>query len=177
MKAKGLVIAFTGEGKGKTSAALGVGLRAVGQGMKVVMIQFIKGEFPYGEANSIARLSPDFELIRTGRGYYQIRGDTLPPSEHKEAAEKGLRIAREKMLSQRYQLVILDEINLAVSLGLLSSDEVLELIKEKPEDVHLILTGRGFPEELAEYANLITEMKEVKHPYSKGIPAIRGIDF
>jgi cob(I)alamin adenosyltransferase len=177
MKEKGLIIAFIGQGKGKTCAALGVGLRAVGQGMRVLMIQFIKGDFPYGEDESVARLTPDFELIRTGKGYYKIRGDELPTSEHKKAAAEGLRIAREKMAGGGYQLIILDEINLALSLGLLPLEGVLRLIEDKPKGVHLILTGRGLPGELAERVDLITEMKEIKHPYRKGVSAIRGIDF
>lgn len=176
-KRKGLVIIYTGNGKGKTTAALGTALRAVGQGFKVLIIQFIKGSWRYGELRSLKRLEPEIELIRVGRGFVGIIDDKLPREEHVKAAREGLAVAREKVTSGEYDLVILDELNYAVLGGLLSIEEVLDVVKAKPPHVHLIITGRDARPELIELADLVTEMREIKHPYQKGIPAQRGIDL
>jgi len=135
---KGLVQVYTGDGKGKTSAAFGLALRAIGRGLKVYIIQFIKGGFDYGELYVVEKL----------------------PN-----------------LTVKYDLVILDEINIAVSLRLIDLKEVVKLIKNKPSNVELILTGRYAPKEIIESADLVTEMKEVKHPYTKGLPPRKGIEF
>ena len=176
-KRVGLIVVNTGDGKGKTTAALGTALRACGHGLKVVMIQFIKGPWKSGEQISAGRLAPEFELIKAGKGFYKIMGDRLPEEVHREAAEEGFRLAEEKLLSGEYDLVILDEINNAVSDGLLDLDQVLSLVDRKPPQVHLILTGRNAHERLIERAHLVTEMREIKHPYRQGFLAQKGIDF
>jgi cob(I)alamin adenosyltransferase len=176
-KRTGLVIVNTGDGKGKTSAALGSALRACGYGLKVIMIQFIKGPWKTGEEVSAKRLSPEFELIKAGKGFYRIMGDRLPEEVHRKAAAEGLRLAEERILSGDCDLLILDEINNAVSDGLLTIDQVLALVDRKPAAMHLILTGRRANQRLLDRADMITEMREVKHPYRQGILAQKGIDF
>lgn len=174
---KGLVIVFTGNGKGKTTSALGVALRACGHNMKVAMLQFIKGSWHYGELDSVKKLSPNFELIPLGKGFVGIVDDKLPREEHIKAAKEALAIAKEKITSGRYRIVILDEINVAVRLNLIDIQDLLDLIKAKPKELHLIITGRGADPKLVEAADLVTEMREIKHPYQKGITAQRGIDY
>lgn len=174
---RGLVIVFTGDGKGKTTSALGVALRACGHNMKVVMLQFIKGSWHYGELESVKKLSPNFELIPLGKGFVGIIDDRLPREEHVKAAREALAIAREKITSGDYRIVILDEINVAVRLNLIDIEDLLDLVKAKPEKLHLIITGRGADPKLIEAADMVTEMREIKHPYQKGIEAQRGIDY
>lgn len=174
---RGLVIVFTGDGKGKTTSALGVALRACGHNMKVVMLQFIKGSWHYGELESVKKLSPNFELIPLGKGFVGIIDDRLPREEHVKAAKEALAIAREKITSGDYRIVILDEINVAVRLNLIDIEDLLDLVKAKPEKLHLIITGRGADPKLIEAADMVTEMREIKHPYQKGIEAQRGIDY
>ncbi len=174
---RGLVIVFTGDGKGKTTSALGVALRACGHNMKVAMLQFIKGSWHYGELESVKKLSPDFELIPLGKGFVGIIDDKLPREEHIKAAREALAIAMKKITSGDYRIVILDEINVAVKLNLIDIEDLLDLIKAKPERLHLIITGRGADPKLIEAADLVTEMREIKHPYQKGIEAQRGIDY
>jgi cob(I)alamin adenosyltransferase len=174
---RGLVIVYTGKGKGKTTAALGIVLRAVGHGMKVGMIQFIKGEWYYGELTSSKRLEPEFELVAAGKGFVGIIDDDHPREDHLNAAKAALELAREKLRSQTYQVLILDEINYAVKLGLISDDDVIELIKSKPLGVTLVLTGNYASDAVIAAADLVTEMKEIKHPYQQGIKAKKGIDF
>ncbi|MBI3447474.1 MAG: cob(I)yrinic acid a,c-diamide adenosyltransferase [Acidobacteria bacterium] len=176
-KRLGLVIVNTGNGKGKTTAALGTALRACGYGLKVVMIQFIKGPWKTGEQVSAARLAPEFELIKAGKGFYRIMGDRIPEEVHRKAAAEGFALAEEKVRSGAYDIVILDEINNAVSDGLLSIEQVLDLVDRKPPELHLVLTGRAAHERLIERAHMVTEMREVKHPYQQGILAQKGIDF
>lgn len=175
-KARGLVLVFTGNGKGKTTAALGTALRAVGYGHRVAIIQFIKGTWHYGELDAIARI-PEIELQRSGAGFYKIMGDQLPEETHRNAAREGIALAREKIRSGRYQVVILDEINNAVHTGLLEVEDVLGLIDDKPEGIDLILTGRDAAPDVVERADLVTEMREIKHPFQKGILAKKGIDY
>lgn len=174
---RGLVLVLTGDGKGKTTSCLGMAVRAVGYGMKVVMIQFIKGSLHYGELDGAKRLAPEFELIPMGKGFVGIMGDTLAFSEHVGAAREALSAARERMLSGMHDIVILDEVNVALHLGLLDLADVLSLIREKPENVHLILSGRHAHEEVIRLAHLVTEMRCVKHPYDIGIEAEKGVDY
>jgi len=174
--ARGLVLVLTGNGKGKTTAALGTALRAAGYGFKVAIIQFIKGTWHYGEIDALKRI-PQIEIHRTGAGFYKIMGDDLPEEVHRKAAGEGLALARDKLRSGRYRLVILDEVNNAVHTGLLALDDVLQVIDEKPEDVDLMLTGRDAAPEVMERADLVTEMKEIKHPFQQGILAKKGIDY
>lgn len=173
----GLVIVYTGGGKGKTTAALGMALRAVGHGFKVAMIQFIKGSWFYGELNSSAKLEPNFELVAAGKGFVGIIDDNKPLEDHVNAAQEALRISREKIASGKYDIIILDEINYAVNLKLITVDDVLELIKNKPKNMTLVLTGNYAKEKVIEAADLVTEMKEIKHPYREGKKAKRGVDF
>lgn len=176
-KRNGLVLVLTGDGKGKTTSCLGMAVRAVGYGMRIVMIQFIKGSLHYGELDGAKRLAPEFELVPMGKGFVGIMGDTLDFSEHAAAAGKALAAAREKMLSGKYDIVILDEVNVALHLRLIPLEDVLSLIREKPDTVHLILSGRNAHEEVMRAAHLVTEMRNVKHPYDVGIEAEKGIDY
>ena len=174
---RGLVVVLTGDGKGKTTSCLGMAVRAVGYGMKVLMIQFIKGSLHYGELDGAKRLAPEFELLPMGKGFVGIRGDSLPFAEHVAAARAALATARDRMLSGRYDVIILDEVNVAVHLGLLDVGEVVALIEEKPENVHLILSGRNAREEVVRLAHLVSEVRSIKHPYDQGIEAEKGIDY
>ena len=174
---KGILAVITGEGKGKTTSAIGTAVRAIGYGHKVIMIQFIKGDWHYGEIDGIGRLAPDFVLERAGLGFYKIMGDDRPEEAHREAARKGLERAEQVITSGEYQLVILDEINNAVKEGLLTIEQVLDVVDKKPPLLHLILTGRDAHPKLIEKADLVSEVRELKHPFKKGILAQRGFDF
>ncbi len=172
---KGLLIVFTGEGKGKTTAALGTALRAVGQGFKVIMIQFIKGSWKSSEVESAKRLAPQLEIRTVGLGF--VHKDKGPRPEDIKAAEEGWTMAKEMMQSGKYDLVILDELNNAIHYGLLKLDDVLPALKAKPAALHVLVTGRNARRELIAAADLVTEMVCVKHPYQKGVAAQAGIDF
>jgi cob(I)alamin adenosyltransferase len=173
----GIVIVYTGNGKGKTTASLGLALRAIGHGLKVCMVQFIKGEWHYGELNSLKKLEPDFELIVAGKGFIGIIDDDHAFEEHVRAAKTALDIVEQKMSLDIFDIIILDEINYAVHLGLLNLGEVMRIVKNRPKHLSLILTGNYACDEIILLADLVTEMKEIKHPYKKGIKAKRGIDF
>lgn len=177
MPEKGLIIVYTGKGKGKTTAALGIALRAVGHGYKVCMIQFIKGEWYYGELTSSKRLEPEFELIAAGRGFVGIIDDDHPIEDHQKAAKNAIEVAKQKIASGNYDIMILDEINYAAKLNLISQQDILDVIAARPEKTSLVLTGNYVPEAIMDTADLVTEMKEIKHPYQKGIKAKKGIDF
>ena len=177
MPEKGLVIVYTGKGKGKTTAALGIVLRAVGHGYKVGMIQFIKGEWYYGELTSSKRLEPEFELIAAGRGFVGIIDDDHPIEDHEKAAKDAIEVAKQKIASGNYDIMILDEINYAVKLNLISQEDILDVIAAKPEKTSLVLTGNYVPEAVIDAADLVTEMREIKHPYQRGIKAKKGVDF
>ncbi len=173
----GFVIVYTGDGKGKTTAALGMAMRAIGRGWRVLMVQFMKGTWHYAELETAKRLAPDFEIVPMGKGFYKILDDRYTEKDHHVAALAALRFAREKMESGQYDLLILDEVNNAVSTSLLPLAAVLDFLDAKPVDLNIVLTGRGAPQELIDRADLVTEMREVKHPYQKGILAQKGIDF
>ncbi len=174
---KGLIIVHTGPGKGKTTAALGTALRAVGQGMKVLMVQFIKGSWHYGELDAAKMLGEErFRILPMGRGFVKV-GAEKPDPEDVRLVEEAWRFARGKIESGEFDLVILDEINYAVSYKMLDAAEVAETLKRKPAMVHVILTGRNAHPAIVECADLVTEMREVKHPYQKGIVAQRGIEY
>ncbi|MBU0690304.1 cob(I)yrinic acid a,c-diamide adenosyltransferase [bacterium] len=174
---RGLVLVNTGDGKGKTTAALGTVLRAVGYGHRVLIVQFIKGSWMYGEMKSIKRLEPEVEFHRMGKGFVGIIDDELPREQHEAAAREALAFAKEKLSSGDYKLVLLDEIFIAVGLGLFGVQDVLDLLDVRPEQTTLILTGRGAPQEVIERADTVTEMKEIKHAYRSGILAQRGVDY
>lgn len=171
---KGMVEIFTGDGKGKTTAALGVALRASGHGLKVFIVYFMKGGFPYGEQKVLSRL-PGISFAKFGLESF-VDPNNVTEAE-KEQARKALQKAKEVIFSNEYDIVVLDEINLAAAWKLVDIDEVIKLIKGKPEKVELILSGRNADDRLVELADLVTEMTKVKHPYDKGILARKGIDY
>lgn len=170
----GLVQVYTGKGKGKTSAAFGAALRAVGRGFRVHIIQFIKGGFDYGELYSVKYL-PNLKLTAFGRGRFIT--EPQPPQEDVQQVREGFELAKQVVSGGEYDIVVLDEINVAVHLKMIGVDEVVELIRNKPKHVELILTGRNAPTQVIELADLVTEMKEIKHPYAKGIPKRKGIEY
>jgi len=172
---RGLLMVFTGNGKGKTSAAMGVALRAVGQGFKVLMIQFIKGSWHYGELDS-APLLGAFEIRPMGRGFVKV-GAEKPDTEDVRLVEEAWSAAAEAMRSDQYELVILDEINYAVHYGMLPIERVLEDVAARPARLHIIATGRNAHPRLVEAADLVSEIKEIKHPFKQGVLAQRGIDY
>ncbi len=200
-KTRGLVVVYTGNGKGKTTAALGLALRAAGNGLRVLVIQFIKGRWKTGESQSVKALAPSgdrgaplysasgdrgaplysgsVELVRMGRGFTieRLRDKRVPMEEHEEAASHAFGAARDAVLSGAYDMVVLDELLGSVKAGLVSLDDVLALVREKPPTLHLVMTGRGAPPALVDAADLVTEMTLVKHPYEQGIAAQRGIEF
>jgi cob(I)alamin adenosyltransferase len=172
---KGLIQVYTGEGKGKTTAALGLALRAVGRGLNVVMIQFLKGDRETGELNMAPSLSPQLVIKPMGRDGFVDPGN--PSAEDirlaREALEEAERILDEKVCD----VLILDEINVAVSLNLIEEDAVLKLVNDKPDNIELILTGRGAPASFLEKADLVTNMESIKHYFSRGVRAREGIEF
>jgi len=173
----GLVVVMTGHGKGKTTAALGIALRAAGYDMKVCIIEFIKGDMYSGEIDGIKRLFPNVELHITGKGFCKIKGDKYSFEEHRRYAQDAMKLAREKMLSGKFDILILDEINYALNLDLVDLPQVIELLEEKPPLVHVILTGRDAHPEIIKRAHTVTEMKEIKHAYQQGIKPHKGIDY
>ena len=179
---RGLTIIYTGNGKGKTTAALGAVLRALGHGWRVLVIQFFKGDWPvvFGEVEMGKRLVPQLEVLQLGKGFVKYMGDKKPMEEHRAAAKEALRIAKEKIASGTYDLIVLDEIVYAIDYAgvqLVSLQEVLGLLDAKPPALHLVLTGRNAPQELIDRADLVTEMQEIKHPWQQKIPAQEGIDY
>ena len=173
---KGLVLVFTGNGKGKTTAALGMAFRAWGQGMRILVLQFIKGGWRYGELKAAKALGERFEIRPLGEGFIRDAGPEAMV-EHKKAAAAAIAAATVEITSSQYDMVILDEINYAIGFGLVDLADVLNLIDTKPASMHLVLTGRNAPPQVVERAELVTEMKEIKHPYAKGIKAQKGVEF
>ena len=171
---EGLVQVLTGNGRGKTTAALGTVLRAVGQGLKVYIVHFMKGTYPYGEQKALAQL-PNITVDRYG--HLEFVDPRNVTTEDKAEAKKALDAAREAISSGEYDLVVLDEVNIAAAWGLVALNEVIQLVREKPSNIELILTGRYADPKLIELADLVTEMVEVKHPYQKGIKARRGFEY
>lgn len=168
-----MVQVYTGNGKGKTTAAFGAALRAVGRGLKVYVIQFIKGGFDYGELHSAEHV-PNLKLTAFGRGRFIT--ESPPSQEDIELAKQAFTLAKDVVQNGTYDMVILDEINVVLNLKMIDINEVVKLIKNKPEHVELILTGRYAPAQIIELADLVTEMKEVKHPFAKGVPPREGIE-
>jgi cob(I)alamin adenosyltransferase len=171
---KGLVQVFTGNGKGKTTAALGTVLRAAGHGLKVYIVFFLKGDYARGEFSALERF-PNVEVSRSGFRRFVDPAHITP--EEKEAAGQAFAAARRAVTGGRYDLVVLDELNVAIGYNLVGLDEVIRLIEEKPPHVELIITGRHAADRLVEMADLVTEMVKVKHPYDKGIKARKGIEY
>ena len=171
---RGLVQIFTGDGKGKTSAALGTVIRALGHGLRVYIVFFMKGDYPYGEHNLLSEL-PNVTIARFGQREF-INPANIKPKEI-EQAKQALAAAREAMVSGSYDLVVLDEVNLAVAFKLVELDEVVRLINDKPSNVELILTGRQADNKLIKLADLVTEMVKIKHLHDEGIMARKWIDY
>lgn len=176
-KRVGLVVVITGYGKGKTTSAIGMVVRACGHGMKTAMIQFMKGDLYSGEWDGIRKLNCEVELIPTGMGFCGIQGNPYSHKVHREAAQRAIRLAREKMESGAYDVIILDEINNALHLKLVDLEQVLEIIRAKPPQVHLVMTGRDAHPDVIELADTVSEVREIKHAYRKDIEPQPGIDF
>ena len=174
----GLTLIFTGNGKGKTTAAVGLTVRAAGNRMKVFFLQFIKGQWKTGE-REILRGLPGVDLEVTGRGFTieRLRNQNIPLEDHAAAAAHGWQVAQQIVSEGQYDLVVLDEILGAIKAGLVPLAEVVALVQAKPPTVHLVLTGRGAAPELIEVADLVSEIQPVKHPLQRGIKAQRGIEF
>jgi cob(I)alamin adenosyltransferase len=173
---KGLIIVNTGPGKGKTTAAMGTALRAVGNGMRVLMLQFLKGSWHYGELDAVQAFGDKFVMKQMGRGFVKVGGAETDP-EDVRMVEQAWSEAEKAILSEQWDLVILDEINYAISYGMLDPGKVAEVLKHKPEMVHVILTGRNAHSAIVELADTVTEMRQVKHAYEKGVMAQRGIEY
>jgi cob(I)alamin adenosyltransferase len=173
---RGLIIVNTGPGKGKTTAAMGTALRAVGNGMKVLMLQFLKGSWHYGELDAVKAFGDNFVMKQMGRGFVKVGGAETDPEDIR-MVEQAWAEARAAILSGNWDLVILDEINYAISYGMLDPAQVVDTLKHKPEQVHVILTGRNAHPTIIELADTVTEMKQVKHAYEKGVMAQRGIEY
>jgi len=171
---KGLIQIFTGDGKGKTTAALGAVIRAIGSGLRAYVVYFMKGDYPYGERKILSQL-PNVNVATFGSLEFVDPTNIKP--EEKEQAQLAIAAAREVMLSGNYDLVVLDEVNLAVAWKLVELDEVIKLINDKPPNVELILTGRRANARLVQMADLVTECMNIKHPYDKGITARKGIEY
>jgi cob(I)alamin adenosyltransferase len=175
----GLIIVLTGDGKGKTTAAFGQALRAAGAGLRVAIVQFIKGAWQTGEVRAIRRSGLPIEVVRSGRGFTieQLRDPRIPMADHAAAAVAGLARARELVMGGAFDLVVLDEIFAAVTAGLIGEADVLALLDERRPDTHLVLTGRAAPAAVVARADLVSEIRLVKHPYAAGVRAQRGIEF
>jgi cob(I)alamin adenosyltransferase len=173
---RGLIIVNTGPGKGKTTAAMGTALRAVGSGMRILMLQFLKGSWHYGELDAVKAFGDKFVMKQMGRGFVKVGGAETDPEDIK-LVEQAWAEAEQSIMSGRWDLVILDEINYAIGYGMLDPAKVVEALKRKPEMVHVILTGRNAHPSIVELADTVTEMRQVKHAYEKGVMAQRGIEY
>lgn len=173
---KGLIIVNTGPGKGKTTAAMGTALRAVGNGMKVLMLQFLKGSWHYGELDAVKSFGGNWVMKQMGRGFVKVGGAETDP-EDVRMVEEAWSEAEKAINSGEWDLIILDEINYAISYKMLDPAKVVAALKGRPEQVHVILTGRNAHPSIVEIADTVTEMKQVKHAYEKGVLAQRGIEY
>ncbi len=173
---RGLIIVNTGPGKGKTTAAMGTALRALGNGMRVLMLQFLKGSWHYGELDAAEAFGDRFVMKQMGRGFVKVGGAETDPEDIR-MVEEAWQEAEKAILSGEWDLIILDEINYAISYKMLDPAKVVEVLKRKPEMVHVILTGRSAHPTIVDLADTVTEMREVKHAYQKGIMAQRGIEY
>jgi cob(I)alamin adenosyltransferase len=177
-RTKGLVIVYTGNGKGKTTAALGMAFRSAGHHYKVAVVQFIKGTMKTGEEEAARMVAPYIDWTITGRGFTAGPMNVASHEDHLKAAQEAVRIAEEKLTSGQFRMVILDEVLGAIGAKIVTVEQVLSLIQKKPPMVHLVITGRGAPQEIVDAADLVTEMKLIKHPYDdQGIIAQKGVEF
>jgi cob(I)alamin adenosyltransferase len=170
----GLIQVFTGDGKGKTTAALGEALRACGHGFKVLVVQFMKGDIKYGEI-AIAPNVPNLEIHQFGLPTFVKKGE--PSDEDLRLAREGFAFAKSAIEAATHDMIILDELNVAIDYGLIPLDDVLELLRERPQDIEIIITGRYAPKEIIEIADLVSNIEEVKHPYQKGILGRKGVEW
>jgi cob(I)alamin adenosyltransferase len=173
---RGLIIVNTGPGKGKTTAAMGTALRAVGQGMRVLMLQFLKGSWHYGELDAVKAFGDRFVMRQMGRGFVKVGGAETDP-EDVRMVEEAWSEAERAIASGEWDLVVLDEINYAISYGMLDPAKVVLALQKRPEMVHVILTGRNAHASIIEVADTVTEMRQVKHAYEKRVLAQRGIEY
>ncbi len=176
-KKQGLVVVITGNGKGKTTSAMGMALRSAGHGLNVCIIQFMKGDIYSGEWDGVKLLGELVELIPTGKGFCGIQGNPYPFSEHRQNAQDALILVEEKMRSGRYQVLILDEINNALDLQLIDLEQVLQILNNRPPELHLIMTGRNAHTEIIDAADTVSEVCEIKHAYRKDIEPQPGVDY
>ena len=174
---RGLVVVITGHGKGKTTTALGIAVRACGHNMRTSIIQFMKGDLYAGEWDGVKKMGCEVELIPTGKGFCGIQGNPYPYKEHRKNAQDAIELARQKMDSGQYDLLILDEINNALHLRLVDLEQVLDVIQRKPPQLHLVLTGRDVHPQVIDLADTVSEIKEIKHAYRKGIEPQPGVDY
>jgi cob(I)alamin adenosyltransferase len=175
---RGQVIINTGTGKGKTTAALGLAVRAAGHNQKVLILQFIKGAWKTGESKFMKKLAPEIEMMQLGKGFFKIEdGKVKITPKDREEASKSFEIARNKIMSGQYDLIVLDEIINILAYGLIGTVELISLLEERPQGLSVVLTGRGAPRELIDAADTVSEVKEIKHAYSQGIKAKKGIEY
>lgn len=167
---------LTGDGKGKTTSALGMAVRAIGQGVKVVILQFLKGSWRYGELETAARLAPDLTIRPLGEGFVHVN-PAAPDPKDVSCAWQAWEVCKEAIFSGEYGMVILDELNTTISYGLLPVDEVVTALERRPAELHVVLTGRDAHPRIIELADLVTEMREIKHPYRTGARARKGIEY
>lgn len=172
----GYVVVLTGDGKGKTTSALGMAVRAIGRGMRVMVLQFLKGTWTYGELETAKRLAPDLTIRPLGEGFVHVDPENPDPDDV-ACAERAWEVCRETLSSGDYDMVIFDELNTTISYGLLPVDEVIAVLRARPPQVHVVVTGRGAHPKMVEYADLVTEMKEIKHPFRNGATARKGIEY
>jgi cob(I)alamin adenosyltransferase len=174
IKRKGLVIVNTGDGKGKTTAALGLAFRALGHRMRIILIQFIKGQWTPGEIKAARRLCPELEVHALGDGFTWV---TKNPEQDRATTQQIWQLAAEKIRSGHYDIVILDEANVAMKHGYLETAQVIEVLKQRGPLVHVVLTGRGAPPEIIDFADLVSEIRAVKHPFKQGVRGQKGVEF
>jgi cob(I)alamin adenosyltransferase len=176
-KRQGLVVVLTGNGKGKTSSAMGMVLRAAGHKMKICVIQFMKGDIYSGEWDGVKMLGDLVEFYSTGKGFCGIQGNPYPHSEHRKNAQEALQLVAQKMASDEFDLMVLDEINNALQLKLVDEDQVLAILDARPERMHLIVTGRDAHPAVIERADTVSQVEEIKHAYRKDIEPQPGVDY
>ena len=176
-KKKGLFLIITGNGKGKTTSAMGMALRGCGHGLRTVIIQFMKGDLYSGEWDGVKKLAPLVELHHIGKGFCGIEGNTFSHAEHRVNGQEGIELAKEVILANNCDTLILDEINNALHLKLVDLDQVIDILELKPNDMHIIMTGRDAHEDLIKRADTVSEVREIKHAYRKDIEPQPGIDY
>ncbi|MCG8688852.1 MAG: cob(I)yrinic acid a,c-diamide adenosyltransferase [Desulfobacterales bacterium] len=174
---QGLVVVITGNGKGKTTSAMGMALRAVGHDQQVCIIQFMKGDLYTGEWDAVLKLKDQVELFHTGKGFCGIEGNPYPHKEHRKNAQDALDLIKSKIAENRFDLMVLDEINNALALNLIDLDQVKEILTLRPSNLHMVLTGRDAHQDIIDLADTVSEVKEIKHAYRKGIEPQPGIDY